>query len=80
MSIPETYDYLVRARRDLWATLEGVPDEALSRWLLDGSRYDSPGEERFTVDGLLWLVRIHEMPHGTDCGASAHAGHQAAFS
>ena len=38
MNIPETYDYLVRARRDLWATLEGVPDEVLSRPLLDGSR------------------------------------------
>lgn len=38
MNIPETYDYLVRARRDLWATLESVPDEALSRPLLGGSR------------------------------------------
>jgi uncharacterized damage-inducible protein DinB len=38
MNIPETYDYLVRARRDLWATLEGVPDEVLSRPLLDGAR------------------------------------------
>jgi len=26
MNIPETYDYLARARRDLWATLEGAPD------------------------------------------------------
>lgn len=39
MNIPETYDYLVRARRDLWATLEGVPDEVLCRPLLDGSRF-----------------------------------------
>jgi uncharacterized damage-inducible protein DinB len=38
MNIPETYDYLVRARRDLWATLEGVPDEILSRPLLDGAK------------------------------------------
>jgi uncharacterized damage-inducible protein DinB len=38
MNIPETYDYLVRARRDLWATLESLPDEVLSRPLLDGSR------------------------------------------
>jgi uncharacterized damage-inducible protein DinB len=37
MNIPETYDYLVCARRDLWAKLESVPDEALSRPLLDGS-------------------------------------------
>jgi uncharacterized damage-inducible protein DinB len=145
MNIPETYDYLVRARRDLWATLEGVPDEVLSRPLLDGSRlhcikdlvahistvedfwihedilrdepvrktiaalkdtaawrpvyagfalktlldfwrvvehstlaylatltddelkrivivHDAP-EERYTVDGLLWHVMIHEMRH-----------------
>ena len=39
MNIPETYDYLIRARRDLWATLESVPDEVLSRPLLDGSRF-----------------------------------------
>ena len=38
MNIPETYDYLVRSRRDLWATLEGVPDEVLSRPLLDGAK------------------------------------------
>ena len=38
MNIPETYDYLVRARRDLWATLEGVPDEVLSRPLLGGAK------------------------------------------
>jgi uncharacterized damage-inducible protein DinB len=144
MNIPQIYDYLVRARRDLWATLEGVPDEVLSRPLLNGSRFhcikdlvfhvaavedcwihedilcdhpmlqsipalkdsdgspvyagialetllaywraveqrtltylatltddelkrivtlhDSP-EERFTVDGVLWHVMIHEMRH-----------------
>jgi uncharacterized damage-inducible protein DinB len=144
MNIPETYNYLVRARRDLWATLEGVPDEVLSRPLLDGARlhcikdlvfhvavvedcwlhedilrdqpvlnsipavkdakwepvyagfalktlldywrvveqstltylatvtddelkrivivHDAP-EERYTVDGLLWHVMIHEMRH-----------------
>jgi uncharacterized damage-inducible protein DinB len=144
MNIPEIYDYLVRARQDLWATLEGLPDEVLSRPLLDGSRFhcikdlvmhvavvedcwlhedilrlepvwkaipalnnigdgpryesyvlgtlldywraveqstlaylatltddelkrivilhDSP-EERYTVDGLLWHVMIHEMRH-----------------
>jgi len=39
MNIPETYDYLVRARPDLWVTLEGVPDDVLSRPLLDGSRF-----------------------------------------
>jgi uncharacterized damage-inducible protein DinB len=39
MNIPETYDYLKRARRDLWATLEAVPDEVLSRPLIDGDRF-----------------------------------------
>jgi uncharacterized damage-inducible protein DinB len=38
VNIPETYDYLVRARRNLWGALEGVPDEVLSRPLLDGDR------------------------------------------
>jgi uncharacterized damage-inducible protein DinB len=145
MNIPDTYDYLVRSRRDLWATLEGAPDDVLSRPLLDGARlhcikdlvfhtavvedcwlhedilreqpvresipalkdcprwkpvyadfpletlldywraveqstltylatltddelrrvgivYDAP-EKRYTVDGLLWHVMIHEMRH-----------------
>ena len=38
MNIPEIYDYLMRARRDLWACLEGVPDEQLSELLLAGSK------------------------------------------
>jgi uncharacterized damage-inducible protein DinB len=144
MNVSEAYDYLVRARRDLWATLHKVPDEVLSRPLLDGKRmhcikdlvfhtavvedcwlhedilrertvretmlvfkdspwgphyagfaletlleywlavekstlaylatltdgelkrivivHDAP-EERYTVDGLLWHVMIHEMRH-----------------
>jgi uncharacterized damage-inducible protein DinB len=36
MNIPDAYDYLVRARRDLWATLEKAPDAVLSRQLLGG--------------------------------------------
>jgi uncharacterized damage-inducible protein DinB len=38
MNIAEGYDYLVRARRDLWAALEGVPDGVLSRALLGGAK------------------------------------------
>ena len=38
MNIPEAYDYLVRARRDLWSALQDVPDEVLSRPLLDGAK------------------------------------------
>lgn len=141
MNIPEIYQYLVRARRDLWESLQSVPDEVLSRHLLKGPRFhcikdlvfhipdvedgwihgdilreptvqcrfpalrdasagvdldlemlldywraveeatlawlptltdtalqqvitleDSP-DERYTVDGLLWHVMIHEMRH-----------------
>ena len=36
MNIPQTYNYLMRARRDLWATLEAVPDEVLAKPLLNG--------------------------------------------
>jgi uncharacterized damage-inducible protein DinB len=39
MNIPEAYDYLVRSRRDSWATLERVPDEVLSRPLLNSERF-----------------------------------------
>lgn len=39
MNIPAMYDYLVRARRDLWETLENAPDEVLSRPLLEGERF-----------------------------------------
>jgi uncharacterized damage-inducible protein DinB len=39
MNIAEMYDYLVRARRDLWAALDHVPDEILSRPLLNGDRF-----------------------------------------
>lgn len=39
MNIPETYAYLVQTRRDLWAALESVPDEVLSKPLLNGDRF-----------------------------------------
>lgn len=39
MNIPQMYDYLVRARRDLWPVLEALPDEVLSRPLLGGERF-----------------------------------------
>jgi uncharacterized damage-inducible protein DinB len=39
MKISELYDYLVRARRDLWAALQSVPDDNLSRPLLNGARF-----------------------------------------
>src|SRR5260370_16799930 len=39
MNIPETYDYPVRPRRNLWAGLQAVPDEVLSRPLLNGDKF-----------------------------------------
>ncbi|PNY80657.1 DinB family protein [Deinococcus koreensis] len=39
MHIPECYGYLRRSRRDLWACLEGVPDEVLSKPVLPGKRF-----------------------------------------
>ena len=57
MNISETYDYLVRARRDLWASLESVPDEVLSRPLLDGKRFHSIKDLVFHVASVedFWI-------------------------
>ena len=41
MNIPHIYNYLVRARRDLWAALEATPDYVLSRPLLNGDLFHS---------------------------------------
>ena len=39
MTVPEYYDYLVRARRDLWKFLQTVPDDVLSKPVLPGRRF-----------------------------------------
>src|SRR5260370_2584405 len=39
MNIPETYDYPVRPRRNLWAGLQAVPEEVLSGPLLNGDKF-----------------------------------------
>lgn len=39
MNVAEIYDYLVRARRDLWSVLESLPDEVLARPLLSGTDF-----------------------------------------
>ena len=59
MNIAEGYDYLVRARRDLWAMLEGVPDEVLSRPLLNGAKLHCIKDLAFHVASVedFW---IHE--------------------
>jgi uncharacterized damage-inducible protein DinB len=41
MTITDYYDYLVRARRDLWAFLETMPDDALSKSVIPGERFHS---------------------------------------
>ena len=66
MNIPEIYDYLVRARRDLWAALESVPDEVLSRPLLGGSGLHCIKDLVFHVAGVedCWIHEdiLHEPP------------------
>ncbi len=66
MNIPEVYDYLVRARRDLWATLESVPDEVLSHSLLGGSRFHCIKDLVFHVatveDGWIHLDILRDEP------------------
>jgi uncharacterized damage-inducible protein DinB len=57
MNIPEAYDYLMRARRDLWTTLESVPDEALSCPLIGGPRFQCVKDLVFHIAGVEdgWL-------------------------
>jgi uncharacterized damage-inducible protein DinB len=66
MNVPETYDYLVRARCDLWAALGGVPDEVLSRPLLDGKLFHCIKDLIFHVatveDGWLHEDIMGEAP------------------
>jgi uncharacterized damage-inducible protein DinB len=66
MNIPETYNYLVRARRDLWATLESAPDEVLSRPLLDGAKLHCIKDLVFHVTSVedFWIQEeiLREQP------------------
>ena len=39
MNLPDLYDYLTRARRDLWQTLEDAREEVLSKNLLGAKRF-----------------------------------------
>jgi uncharacterized damage-inducible protein DinB len=57
MKVPEMYDYLVRARRDLWKALEAVPDEVLSRPLLNGERFHCIKDLVFHIPSVedFWL-------------------------
>ena len=66
MNLHETYDYLVRARRDLWAALEDVPDEALSRPLLGGERFHCIKDLVFHIaaveDGWIHFTILRDQP------------------
>jgi uncharacterized damage-inducible protein DinB len=66
MTIPETYDYLVRTRRDLWAALKAVPDEILSRKLLDGARLhcikDLVFHTAVVEDGWMHYTILNDPP------------------
>jgi uncharacterized damage-inducible protein DinB len=55
MNIPETYDYLVRARRDLWTALESVPDAMLSLPMLHG------GELRCIKDLVFHIAGVEDF-------------------
>lgn len=66
MNISEVYAYLVRARRDLWAALESVPDEVLSRQLLDGEMFHCIKDLIFHIpaveDGWIHEDILREQP------------------
>src|SRR5580704_12004742 len=55
MNIPETYNYLVRARRDLWTALESVPDAVLSLPMLHG------GELRCIKDLVFHIAGVEDF-------------------
>lgn len=54
MNIQATYDYLRRARLDLWRCLENLPDEVLNRPLLNGPRF------RCIKDLLFHLAEVED--------------------
>jgi uncharacterized damage-inducible protein DinB len=66
MNISEIYDYLVRARRDLWAALEKVSDEILSRPLLKGERFHCIKDLVFHTaaveDGWIHYTILRDQP------------------
>lgn len=53
----DTYAYLMRARRDLWDTLEAQPDGVLSRPMLSGARFHCIKDLMFHIPSVEdgWL-------------------------
>lgn len=78
MNIPEMYDYLIRARRDLWTTLKSLPDEVLSRPLLNGSRFHCIKDMVFHIaeveDGWINMDILREQPVQSTIPALNNAG------
>jgi uncharacterized damage-inducible protein DinB len=74
------YEYLGLARRDLWAALEAVPDELLSRPLLDGERFHCIKDLLFHVaaveDGWLHedILRVPPVIDGVPLLAATTGG------
>ncbi|HLJ86301.1 MAG TPA: DinB family protein [Candidatus Angelobacter sp.] len=66
MNIAATYDYLIRARRDLWAALENTPNELLSRQLLSGAELHCIKDLLFHIaaveDGWIHEDILREPP------------------
>ena len=54
MTLQEMYDYVVRTRRDLRATLEATPDEVLSRPLIAADRF------RCLKDMLFHVIEVED--------------------
>ena len=83
MNIPELYGYLMRARRDLWATLETVPDEVLARPLLDGERFhsikDLVAHTAAVEDGWLHYTILRDTPVEDTFPAIKDAGNGPVF-
>ncbi|WP_317638417.1 DinB family protein [Deinococcus arenicola] len=83
MNIPELYDYLIRARRNLWATLDTVPDEVLSRPLLDGDRMhsikDLIAHTAGVEDGWMHSTILQDTPVEESFPAIKNAGSDPAY-
>ena len=66
MHLPDIYDYLMRTRRDLWAALEALPDEVLSRPLAGDTWYPCLKDVVFHIitveDGWVNMDILREDP------------------
>jgi uncharacterized damage-inducible protein DinB len=73
MNAPACYDYLMRARRDLWTALAAMPDAVLARPVLDGERFHCIKDLVFHIASVEdgWVNEdIRRMPPVLDTMAS----------